>query len=193
MLRPLLAVAAIATCAHAAELSRFHVVSVFFSDNGALFYYRIIDVQPDGPGSLVRYIRVAPSNVYCPRKIIQAAESRVPNKSPAQLAGANNPCAVKPARLNTAIRKYRQRAGTFETISFGLVASCDGKSVQFSLPITDTLKFDDLKSREPALARLWDFASEIETSVFGPKDLFHDRTESDDLAFQRAARRYFPK
>jgi hypothetical protein len=82
MFRVLLAVAAIAASAHAVGPSRFFIVSESFSDNGPAFYYRIVDVQPDGPGSLVRYIRVAPDNVYCPRMIIQAAESRVLDKSP---------------------------------------------------------------------------------------------------------------
>jgi hypothetical protein len=105
----------------------------------------------------------------------------------------NNPCAVKPTRLDAAIRKYRRRAGTFETISFGLVASCDGTPVSLALPIADTLKFGELKSAEPAMARLWDLASEIETSVFGPKDLFHDRTEPDDLALQRIGEKLLPE
>jgi hypothetical protein len=192
MLCRLLAAAAIALSAQAAQSpgpAHFYIVSRFFSDNGALYYYRILDAQPDGAGSLIRYARVAPASVYCRRMIIQAAEARVPDKSPAQLAGVNNPCAVKPARRHSAIERYRRAARTFETISFGMVASCSGADVRLALPISKTLKFDAMKSAEPTLARLWDLASEIQNSVFGPNDIFHDRTESEDLALQRAGQK----
>jgi hypothetical protein len=70
-----------------------------------------------------------------------------------------------------------------------MVASCSGADVRLALPISKTLKFDAMKSAEPTLARLWDLASEIQNSVFGPNDIFHDRTESEDLALQRAGQK----
>jgi TonB family protein len=191
-MRRLVLLAVIATLAHAVEPSRFYIISESFSDFGPAYYYRILDVQPQGNGSLIRYIRIAPGSVYCQRRIIQAVDTHVPDRAPAQLVGTNNPCDVKPARLQTVIRKYTRRAGTFETISFGIVATCSGKTVGLALPISDTLKFEEVKSREPALAHLWDLASEVEKSVFGPKDLFHDRNETDDLTFQRAGQQLVP-
>jgi len=113
----LLTIATMVILAQGAELagpSEFYVVSQFFSDNGALFYYRVIDVKQDGSDSVIRYVRIAPASVHCPRLIIQATEARVRDKSPAQVAGRNNPCAVKPAALRAALDRYRQRGGVFE-------------------------------------------------------------------------------
>ncbi|HXE53757.1 MAG TPA: hypothetical protein VN541_12105 [Tepidisphaeraceae bacterium] len=73
--------------------SEFYVVSEFFSDNGALFYYRGLDVKPDGPDTIVRYIRIAPLNVICSRRVIvQARDVRLRNTSPADLVIQSNPC-----------------------------------------------------------------------------------------------------
>jgi hypothetical protein len=56
----LMAVAATLACGtETVGPSEFYAVSVFFSDSGALFYYRVIDVRPDGLDSLIRYTRVA--------------------------------------------------------------------------------------------------------------------------------------
>jgi hypothetical protein len=46
----------------AEEPAEFYVLSEFFSDNGALFYWRLLEVKPDGPDTIVRYTRVAPLN-----------------------------------------------------------------------------------------------------------------------------------
>jgi len=43
------------------------------------------------------------------------------------------------------------------------------------------------------MARLWYLTSEITDPVFGSKDIFHDRTEADDLALQRAGEKLAPE
>jgi TonB family protein len=185
----LLIIAAMAIAAHGAELagpSEFYVVSQFFSDYGAQFYYRDIDVKQVGSDSVIRYARVAPTNVYCRRLIIQAVEARVRDKSPAQLVGINNPCAVKPAALRAALHKYPQRGGGFETISFGIVAQCGPSSVSLGLPAAEGVNLNNLKSAYPAMVRLWDLSADIIDPAFGPTDIFHDRSEQDDLVLQLA-------
>ena len=86
--------------------SDFYIVSVFFSDYGPAFYYRVLEVKRDGADSAVRYIRIAPVNFYCPHEMVQAAEARVYGKSPAQLVRNNNPCAIKPEALEATQRRY---------------------------------------------------------------------------------------
>ncbi len=52
MLQRLLIAGIVVTLARGATApkpSEFYIASVFFSDNGALFYYRVIDVRQDGP------------------------------------------------------------------------------------------------------------------------------------------------
>jgi TonB family protein len=182
--------AILAASAKAAVPSEFYVVSVLFSDNGALFYYRILDVKQEGVDSLVRYFRIAPRSVSCPREIVQAVEARVANTTPAQLVEKNNPCALKSAALKAAIKKYAQHAGGLETISFGVVAQCDGVPVSLSLPRPESVKWKSLKGAHPEMAHLWDLSSEVTDRVFGSKDIFRDRTEEDDLALQHAGKKF---
>ena len=185
---------AAARAAPVAGPSQLYVVSTFFSDNGALFYYRVIDVRPEGTGSLVRYIRVAPANTYCPRTIVvQAATATLPNKPPAEIVGTNNPCAVTPTDLHSALRKYKRTIGVFESISFGIVARCGSSPVTLSLPMSQRVDLDKMKRDRPDVAGLWDLASRITAPLFGEKDIFHDRTEQDDLALQQAGKELLPE
>ena len=196
MICRLLAIATMVVLAQGAELaepSEFYVVSEFFSDNGALFYHRLVDVKQDGSDSVIRYVRIAPASVYCLRPIIQAAEARVRDMSPAKLVARNNPCAVKPSALQAALRKYRQRVGVFETISFGVVAQCGHSSVSLGLPHAESVGLEKMKKSDPSIARPWDLGPEITALVFGPNDIFHDRSEEEDLALQRAGERLVPE
>ncbi len=93
----LLPLLAVGLSLHAAERpgpSRFYIVSQFFSDYGGFLYYRVLDVRPAGPDTLVRYIRVAPIDSFClTGHTVQAMEFTVAHRSPAQLVEHNNPCA----------------------------------------------------------------------------------------------------
>jgi hypothetical protein len=93
----LLVTSIVAVFAQGADLaapSQLYIVSVFFSDNGAAFYYRVIDVKQDRRDSVVRYSRVAMVNLNCPRMVVQSALARVRNTLPGELVKATNPCAV---------------------------------------------------------------------------------------------------
>jgi hypothetical protein len=173
--------------------AQFYIVSAFFSDNGPAFYYRVIAVTQDGPDSVVRYSRIAPVNLYCPRMIVQSVEGRVPNTSPGQLVKANNPCAVKPSSLEAALKKYDRTQGIFEAISFGIVAQCGSASVSLGLPISQEVDLKRLARANPSMARLFDLASEITDPVFGAEDVFHGRTDAEDLILQRAGQALAPE
>jgi TonB family protein len=186
----------VAVVAHGAvvpEPSQFYTVSVFFSDNGALFYYRILDVRQDGPGSVVRYVRIAPSSLYCPRVMVQAVESRVAGASPAQLAGQINPCAVRPDALRSSVERYRRTDGVFEAISFGIVAQCGPSSVALALPIGQKVDLNRLRKARPEMARLWELAGTVENRVFGERNLFHDRQDAEEAALQSAGQKLIPE
>ncbi len=186
------AAAVVGQGAELADPSEFYIVSEYFSDNGALFYYRLIDVRPDGPGSLVRYARIAPFSPYCSRTIVQAAEAKVPNISPAQLVKNNNPCGVSPKALHAALRKYAQTGGVFETISFGISARCGDSSVSLQLPIPEKVNRTLMEKAHPAMARIWDLPSEITDRAFEPNDIFFGRTAEDELALERAGEKLVP-
>jgi len=196
MRRRLWLIAIAATIGHAGEVSgpsEFYAVSVAFSDNGPSFYYYVLDVQPDGSDSLIHYARIAPTNIYCPGLMVQAAEARVRNTSPAQLAKSNNPCRVKPADLQTAIKQPAQIVSVFETVSSAVVAKCGSSSTTLEFPIPEEVNLKLLKRTHPEMARLWDLTEQITNRVFGSRDLFHNRTEEDDMALQRAGEKLVPE
>src|SRR5258708_31860457 len=102
-----------------------YIVSEFFSDAGPSFYYRAIEARPDGPDTVVRYMRIAPLNLVCSRHVIvQSRETKLRNTSPADVVGQSKPCAVNSPAFETALKRYAQRACHFEAISFGIVAKC---------------------------------------------------------------------
>lgn len=173
--------------------SRLYIVSEFFSDDGPSLYYRVTEVVPDGRDTIVRYTRIANSNIFCPRRIVQSAEARLRNRFPADLIKGNNPCAVKSEDLSRAVKQYPRLEGTFETISFGIVAQCGPSSVVLGVPISQSVDLRRLRRNEPKMARLWYLVSDIDDPVFGSKDIFHDRTEADEAALQLAGQRIAPE
>ncbi|MGB9454770.1 MAG: energy transducer TonB [Bryobacteraceae bacterium] len=196
MVRALLIAAIMAIPARAAERlrpSEFYVVSVFFFDYGPQFYYRVIDVKQEGQDSLVRYVRIAPSNVYCPRIVVEAAEARLRNNSPAQLLGRNNPCAIRLDSLHAALKKYAQRASHFEAVSFGVVAQCGRSFVSLGIPIAESVNMAQMKAARPDIAALWDLAADVTVPAFGEKDIFHDPSEREDLALQATGAKLAPE
>jgi len=167
--------------------SEYYVVSEFFSDNGALFYYRVIDVKPDGPDTVIRYIRIAPLSEVCSRRVIvQSREIRLRGTSPADVAGKSNPCAVSTLTLDKTLKHYKQAAGILEAISFGTVARCGSEIVALGLPISESVQLRRLQRRHPEMARLWDLAATIALKAFEGKDIFNDVTESNELQLQRS-------
>lgn len=185
--------AAIAQASEQSGPSEFYVVSASFSDHGVLFYHRVVAVRQDGSDTVVRYIRLAPASAYCARTIVQAAEARVSGKSPAQLIGQNNPCAVNPRTFRATLPKPRKNLSAFEATSYGIVAQCGDTSISLGLPIAQEVDLEQLKSTHPALARLWSLSSEIVESTFGNKDVFHDRSEAEDSALQQAGEKLVPE
>jgi TonB family protein len=173
--------------------TEFYVVSEFFSDNGALFYYRILDVKPDGSDTIVRYIRVAPVAVVCARRIIvQAAEARLPNVSLAAIVGNRNPCAVNSKTLSRAIQSNSRKASVLEAISFGIVAKCGSETNALGLPIADGVNFERMKKSHPEMERLWDLTSTVIGRAFGSMDVFNDISEAADLQLQREGEQLVP-
>ena len=188
-----LALSGLACGAKAVAPSRFYIVSDFFSDHGGVFYYRVVDVSEEGQDTLVRYVRIAISNLSCPRRTVQAVEAKLPGKRPADLARNNNPCAVQPGILNTAAKKYLRQGGHLEAISFAIVAQCGGTSLVLELPHDDGNNLAKLKAASPQLAHLWDLAGEIEDRVFGKNDVFHDRSDADEQELQRVGQTIVPE
>jgi TonB family protein len=186
---------AILACgAESAGPSGFYIVSVFFSDHGAAFYYRITDVQPDGHDTIVRYVRVANSNLYCPRKMVQAATARIPGKQPKDLVQAANPCAVKQGAWNSALKKYSRRGGGFEFMSFGIVARCGDSNIVLRLPKEASLDIRGFTRAQPAFSPLQNLASAIFTPIWGEKDIFQNiDDDAEFFALQQAGATVAPE
>lgn len=144
----------------------------------------------------MRYSRVAPVLQWCaPRTLVtvQSAEKRIPHTSPAAFAGKNNPCGVSPEDLRRALKRYQTYVGVFETISFGIVAECDGESRVLELPDEESVDMRGFKKAYPAFARLWDFPEKIHSAAFGPKDIFQDHSDDVERFLQEAGEKIVPE
>jgi TonB family protein len=187
------AVSVLVANANQAGPSEFYIVSASISDYANLSYFAVLDVRQEGPDSIVRCIRIGPRSVPCPLKTLQAVETRVPNTTPGQLVGTNNPCVPKASSLKSAAKKRAERTSGQETISFGIVAHCEGAFVSLTLPTVERVNWKRLKAASSEIPHLWDLYSEVADRVFGSKDIFLDRSEQDDLTLQQAGNRLVPE
>lgn len=107
----------------AQEPRQLHLTAEFVSDYHPHLSQIILEATPAASDTLIREIRVAPLGNSCWRTItIKAAEARLKDTSPAQLVAQNNPCAVPPDSFREALKKYGQRHGILDSVSFGIVA-----------------------------------------------------------------------
>lgn len=180
------AVGHVAAAAPISQPKSFHLVSVAFSDHGASFYYRILDIQPDGQsGAIVTYSRIGPMDPSCHRPKIESIRATVKGRTPAELTGQDNPCNVNPVRLREAVNRYRWQESVFETFSLGIVAGCSGgQQVILALPMTQTFDYERFQRAEPKLARLWHVLATMSDRVFGSDDLFDSSDPGKDAARQ---------
>ncbi len=183
-----------AWCAQIPMPSRLYIVSAAFSDFGALFYYRVVDVRTDGPDIVIRYSRIGWTNPsFCPRKIVQSAQVRLIKRTIKDLVRANNPCAVNPRDLVAAVKRYSITAGHFETFSAGVVATCGSTASVLELPDESKVDLKKLKSANAKIGRLWNLISDLVDPAFGKDDIFQGRTEEEDLVLQRAGQEIVPE
>jgi TonB family protein len=174
--------------------SRMYIVSAAFSDFGALFYYRVVDVRTDGPDVVIRYSRIGWTNPgFCPRKIVQGAQVRLSNRTIKDLVKANNPCAVNPRDLAATVKKFSIMAGHFETFSAGVVATCGSTTSVLELPDESRVDLKKLKSANAKMGRLWNLMPDVVDPTFGQDDIFQGRTEAEDLVLQRAGQEIVPE
>jgi hypothetical protein len=183
-----------AWCAGTPTPSQMYIVSASFSDAGALFYYRVVDIEPQGRDLVIHYTRIGWTNpLVCPRKVVQSAQARLRNRTIKDLVHANNPCVVKPQDLAAAVKKYSIAASHFETFSVGVVATCGSVNSVLELPDESNVDLKRLKSANAAMGRLWKLMSDIIDPTFGKGDIFQGRTEADDLILQRAGQEIVPE
>ena len=183
-----------AWCAEIPTPSQMYIVSAAFSDFGALFYYRVVDVRTDGSDVAIRYSRIGWTNPgFCPRKIVQSAQVRLSNRTIKDLVKGNNPCAVNPRDLAATVKKYSITAGHFETFSAGVVATCGPMTHVLELPDESKVDLKKLKSANSKMGRLWDLISDVVHPAFGKDDIFQGRTEAEDLVLQRAGQEMVPE
>jgi len=167
--------------------SGYYVVSESFSDNGALFSYHVIEVKPDGPDTIVRYIRVAPLSKMCSRRVIvEVRETKLRDTTPADVAGQSNPCHVDATAFDKALERYPQKANIFEAVSFGIVARCGSRTTALGLPISQNVQLSRFVNAYPDMGKLWDLSSTIMLRAFGQKGVFNNIPEADFLDLQRS-------
>jgi TonB family protein len=183
-----------AWCAEISAPSQMYIVSAAFSDFGALFYYRVVDVRMDGPDVVIRYSRIGWTNpTFCARKIVQSAQIRLRNRTINDLVKANNPCTVDPSDLTAAVKKYSTTAGHLETFSARVVATCGSTTSVLELPDESKVDLRKLKSANAKMSRLWNLISDVVAPAFGKEDIFQGRTEAEALVLQRAGQEIAPE
>ncbi len=164
----------------------YYVVSELFSESAALWAWRILEVRPDGAGgSTVRFARIAAIDSACPRqKVVQAKQVRVEERKPESLLETANPCAVTPATLKQAIHDFSIQADVFESVRFGIVATCGKEKRVLRLPFPEKVDLDAMRQEEPAVAALWDLAHGVARIAFHDQDVFFGVTAEQDLELQ---------
>jgi TonB family protein len=178
----------------AMSLDHFYIVRTSFSDMAPHFFHYILDVRPTNEGTLVRLIRIAGLDPPCDQVItVKAVQKLLPGMTPLKLVGKNNPCALSMHQIQWNIREPKTRESIFESLRFGIVASCGSDEMVIDLPYVQNVDFEFLKKEEPQVAALWDLDYQLTKSVFGEASLFYGISEERDSELQRFAESLIPE
>jgi hypothetical protein len=174
--------------------TEFYVVSMVTSDASPFWYRYILHVRPEGHGSLVRYVRVAPMDSMCSEAItIKASDVRLPGVFPSDLISSTNPCAIDSTSLNRKLQRKVHTAAIDDSVQFGIVATCGSKEVVLHLPYPEQVNLERLRKKSPELARWWDIQHSIKERAFGPGQVFYDVSEEQAERLQRNGEMVLPE
>jgi TonB family protein len=178
----------------ARSLSHFYIVRTSVSDAAPFYFHYILDVRPTNEGSLVRLIRMAGLDPPCSHvTTVKAVQKLLPGMTPLKLVGKNNPCALSMDQIQWNIREPRVRESIFESVRFGIVASCGSDEMVIDLPYVQNVDFKFLKKVAPQIAALWDLDYQLTKSVFGEASLFYGISEERDAELQRFGESMIPE
>jgi hypothetical protein len=156
--------------------TEFYVVSEVTSDASPFWNQYVLQVKPEGQGSRVRWIRIAPMDSLCSRAVIvEAATSVLPNTSPVELSEGFNVCSVDSDVLDHDLRKRRTTV-IDDSVRFGVVGRCGDKDVVLHFPYREQVN-PDIAGES---ARWLDFERVIRERAFGRDDIF------DTVSYEKA-------
>ena len=194
----LLITAIAAVVARAEEFSvpsQLYIVSVFLSPDVSAFHYRdrVVDVKPAGPDSLIRYSRVATVNLNCPRIIVQSATGRCTTRLPANWSRPIIPAQSNRARLTPCSRDTPGLRARLSLSPLVLSPSAALRPLSSGCRSQKRSTWTFCSGKIPSWPAFGTWLPRLPIRCLGRTDIFHGRTEADDLILQRDGEKLVPE
>src|SRR5208283_4620941 len=145
--------------------ARFYIVESWLG--APLRDHFILQVEPEGSGSLVRDIRVRPGETLV-NVVVESVNVSLPDVSPADLSEGFGLCSANPGEIDRELKsRTRSIAESDDAGRVGIVATCGDHEVVLHFPHRGfvNLKGDTEETRQ--LARWWEFRRTVEERVLG--------------------------
>lgn len=157
----------------------FYIVTESTSDAEPFWSHYVLDVKPDGQGSRVRLIRIAPDFLCKTSVVVEAASVVIPGVLPAQLSKGYDLCSVDQGALD---RQLKTRAITAidDSARFTVVAQCGAKSVVLNLPYPE-----QLETGASDTDRWLEFERIVQERAFGQENIFESVSYEKSVELQR--------
>jgi len=153
------------------NLESFYIVTQATFRDGPAWVDHVLELRPQGDGTLVREIRVAPLSADCPHCVtVRAIERLMPGASVQQLAGKFELCAHAEDDVDGMIhasKKDEEPNSIDDSATQTIIANCGGDRRMFELPYPETLRFEALNLANAHVAKFWEIAADLEAEVFG--------------------------
>ena len=169
--------------------TEFYVVSEVTSDASPFWYHYVLQVKPEGQGSRVRWIRIAPMDALCSRAVIvEAVTTVLPKTSPSELSEGFNTCSVDSDALARDLREQRITL-IDDSVRFGVVARCGEKDVVLHFPYKEQVN-SDLAGES---AHWLDFERVIRERAFGRDQIFDTASYEKGVELEREGEAVIPE
>jgi hypothetical protein len=149
-----------------ASPNSFYVAAHSVSDAAPFWFEYLLNVEPEGSGSRVRHLRLAPASASCPHDVTIRGIERVLNAPPNQVAN-DNLCSITTEEFTRSISRFsRGNVLIFDTVAYTINVSCGTGQKRFDVPYLESLDLDGLRKQAPGVAKIVDLYSFVEKEVF---------------------------
>jgi TonB family protein len=175
----------------------FYIAREMVSDASPFWFRYVLDVRPEGSGSRVRYIRIAPLDPICTHVVaVQAMERTLPSVTPAQIAHSAKLCSATEQSVTDSVNRNTVKGRIFELSDSEMqtvVADCENRQRVFRFPYPGSLNYKAFRRDSPDGDAIWNLATAVYSKAFGNSSIFENLSPAEEEQSHRLGETFIPE
>jgi TonB family protein len=173
------------------ELTSLYIAAHVVSDAAPFWFEYLLDISPEGEGSRVRHVRIAPVASFCPSNVTIRGLEKSLNVPPNRLSTVSL-CSMSINDYNRSVSRFtKKQAAIFDTVGYTVAAHCGKDERTFHVPYLETFDFEGFRKASPSAAAIVGLYSDIEKQV-SPNEPINGTEHPRDYELQLTGQSFLP-